>query len=151
MGSQYERRPAMTMYNPLSPEVRENPYPSYKALREHDPVFWFEMLQTWVLTGYEDIVAVLRDHVHFSSDRSKANNVIIRQMEAQQDQSLLRRTATILSCDPPSHTRMRALVNKAFTPRVIEEMRPHIQEITDSLLEALPDPGRMDVMTDLAM
>jgi pimeloyl-[acyl-carrier protein] synthase len=141
----------MVMYNPLSPEVRENPYPSYRALREADPVFWFENLQTWVLTAYDDILSVLRDYAHFSSDRSRANNLIIRQMEAQQDQSLLRRTATILSADPPSHTRMRALVNKAFTPRVVEEMRPHIQEITDSLFDALPEPGRMDVMADLAM
>jgi len=140
----------MVLYNPLSPEVRENPYPSYRALRAADPVFWFEMLQTWILTGYDDIVGVLRDHAHFSSDRSRANNVIIRQMEAQQDQSLLRRTATILSADPPSHTRMRALVSKAFTPRVIEEMRPHIEEIAESLLDDLPRPGEIDIMADLA-
>src|SRR5205807_1082705 len=58
---------------------------------------------------------------------------------------------TILSCDPPSHTRMRALVNKAFTPRVIEEMRPHIQEITDSLFDSIPHPTQLDVMKDLAI
>ena len=137
------------MYNPLNPAVREDPYPSYRALREASPVYWLEILETWVLTRYEDIQNVLRDYGHFSSDRQKANNVVIRMLEQQQDQSLLRRTATILSADPPSHTRMRALVNKAFTPRAIEQMRPHIYEIAEYLLDSLP-PGEIDVMSDFA-
>jgi cytochrome P450 len=61
------------------------------------------------------------------------------------------RTPTMLSLDPPAHTRMRNLVNKAFTPRVVERMRPHIEEIADELIDALPEPGRLDVVTDLAV
>jgi cytochrome P450 len=57
----------------------------------------------------------------------------------------------MLSIDPPAHTRMRSLANKAFTPRVVERSRPHIQEIADELLDALPEPGSLDVVADLAV
>jgi cytochrome P450 len=57
----------------------------------------------------------------------------------------------MLSLDPPAHTRMRNLVNKAFTPRVVERVRPHIQDIADALIDALPDLQRIDVMRDLAV
>jgi len=70
-------------YNPLSPEVRENPYPAYHALRLIDPVLWIEMMQAWVLTSYEDIQTVLKDNARFSSDRTRAGNEIMRQMQEQ--------------------------------------------------------------------
>jgi hypothetical protein len=57
----------------------------------------------------------------------------------------------MLSLDPPAHTRMRGLVNKAFTPRVVERIRPRIREIADKLLDALPEPGHLDVVADFAV
>jgi cytochrome P450 len=57
----------------------------------------------------------------------------------------------MLSSDPPAHTRMRNLVNKAFTPRSVEVIRPRMQEIADSLMDALPNPHEIDVVADLAV
>src|SRR5688500_1588581 len=71
--------------------------------------------------------------------------------EFRQASGPIGRTPTMLSLDPPAHTRMRNLVNKAFTPRVVERIRPHIEEIADELLDALPEPGRIDVVHDLAI
>jgi cytochrome P450 len=132
-------------------EFRSNPYPAYKMLRDAGRVMWQEMMQAWLVTGYDEVQAILKDHARFSSERQRSNNRLVAQLTEQQDQGMLRRTATMLSADPPSHTRMRTLVNKAFTPRAVEQMRPHIQEIADGLLDAVPDPKSFDVVKDLAI
>lgn len=142
----------MAQYNPFDPSVRANPYPTYHALREEDPVQWSDMMQTWLLTGYDDIQNVLKDPVRFSSDRRRATNRFVQQMEEEETRTFspMRRAPTMLGSDPPAHTRMRNLVNKAFTPRAVERMRPHIQDITNDLLDAAPEPGKLDVVRDLA-
>jgi cytochrome P450 len=109
-------------------------------------------MQTWLLTRYDDVYAVLRDQARFSSDRTRARNMFVQQLEEfRQGSGPAGRTPTMLSLDPPAHTRMRNLVNKAFTPRVVERIRPHIQEIVDELLDNLPEPGRLDVVADVAI
>jgi cytochrome P450 len=139
------------LYNPFSAEFRDNPYPAYARMREEEPVRWFSLLGTWYLTRYDDVLSMLLDHQHFSNDPSLATNSVLReQIETSSEQGILFRTATVLHADPPSHTRMRALMNKAFTTRAMEALRPRVQEIVASLLDALPDPGSMDVMSDMA-
>jgi cytochrome P450 len=138
-------------FNPLLAEVRANPYPTYKALREEDRVHWNGLMQAWLLTGYDDVQAVLKDNARFSSARERATNRFVQAMVENEQQARPSRGArTMLGSDPPEHTRLRTLVNKAFTPRVVERMRPHIQEITEELLDAAPEPGRLDVIRDLA-
>jgi hypothetical protein len=142
----------MADFNPLDPRLRTNPYEVYRELREQAPVFWQPLMQAWVLTRYEDNLTALRDHAAFSSERTRAKNALVQQLESYRLSSgPLGTTPTMLSIDPPAHTRMRNLVNKAFTPRVIERIRPHIQEIADELLDALAQPGTLDVVSDLAI
>src|SRR5918994_6500321 len=114
----------MADLNPFDPRLRTNPYVVYKALREEAPVYWSELMQVWVLTRYDDVLAVLRDNARFSSERTRARNPMVQQMEAYRMASGPLGTApTMLSLDPPAHTRKRNLVNKAFTPRVVERSR----------------------------
>ena len=142
----------MVDFNPFDPRLRSDPYAVYRELREAAPVYWSEIMQVWVLTRYDDVLNLLRDQSRFSSDRQRATNRFVQQMEEfRQASGPVGRTPTMLSLDPPAHTRMRNLVNKAFTPRVVERIRPHIHEIADELINALPEPGRIDVVTDLAI
>jgi hypothetical protein len=142
----------MADFNPFDPRLRINPYPVYKELREESPVYWSDVMQLWILTRYDDVYAVLRDHARFSSERTRATNPFVKQMEAfRQASGPLGRAPTMLSLDPPAHTRMRNLVNKAFTPRVVERSRPRIQEIAETLLDGLADPNEIDVVRDLAI
>jgi cytochrome P450 len=129
-------------YNPFLPEVRANPYPLYHELRETDPFQWHEGISSWVLSRYRDVAEVLRDN-RFSADRSRADRFVPvpRGREFQR---------SMLALDPPDHTRLRTLVNKAFTPRGIEKLKPRIDEIIDQLLDAAEERGRIDVITDLA-
>jgi len=139
-------------FNPFDPNLRTDPYSVYRALREETPVYWSDLMQVWVLTRYDDVLTVLRDHARFSSERTRARNPMVQQMEAYRMASGPLGTApTMLSLDPPAHTRMRNLVNKAFTPRVVERSRPRIQAIAAELLDKLPDPQQLDVVSALAV
>ncbi len=142
----------MPDFNPFDPRLRSNPYEVYRELREEAPVFWSPMMQVWVLTRYDDILDALKDHRRYSSERTRAVNPLVQQLESYRMSSgPLGTTPTMLSIDPPDHTRMRSLVNKAFTPRQVERVRPHMQEIAEEMLGALPEPGRMDVVADFAV
>lgn len=137
----------LSLYHLLDPEVLANPYPLYHRLRAEDPVHWDPYLHTWIVTRYADVITVLQ---HFSASRTPTPEqltalglsklvpfaqVLVRQM---------------LFLDPPAHGRIRSLASNAFTPRRVESLRSHIQDITDSLLDAVQDKGGMDVITDLA-
>ncbi len=138
-------------YDPALPEARSDPFPLYKRLREEDPVHWSEALDAWVLTRYDDVVAVLRDP-RFSADRRRSRNRLAQEAMAAAEEygGPAARANTMLSSDPPEHTRLRLLISKAFLPRAVEKLRPHIQEIADQLLDEAPEPGRLDVLMDYA-
>jgi pimeloyl-[acyl-carrier protein] synthase len=132
------------VFNPLLPEFHADPYPFYRRLREEDPVHQ-SPLGIWVLTRYDDAVMVLRDPRFGREGMAEL-------MEARLGAGSVRPTNTrdMLFRDPPDHTRLRALVSRAFTPRVVEAMRPHIQEIVDELLSRVEGAHGMDVIEDLA-
>jgi cytochrome P450 len=137
-------------YNPFIPEVHANPYPMYHRLRSEDPVHWSELMDAWILTRYRDAVAVLTDP-RFSADRREARNRFAQEAQRLEEEfGPFGRTQTMLTSDPPLHTRLRRLVSKAFTPRMVEGLRPRIQEIVDELLDAVAPAGGMDVIRDLA-
>jgi pimeloyl-[acyl-carrier protein] synthase len=132
------------LFNPLLPEFHADPYPFYRRLREKEPIHQ-SPLGFWVLTRYEDCVAVLRDQ---RFGREEFQQMLTAVYGDETEKPALPRS--MLFRDPPDHTRLRALVSKAFTPRMIETMREHIQEIVDRLLDRVQDAGRMDVIEDLA-
>jgi cytochrome P450 len=127
-------------FNPLLPEFIEDPYPLYHRLRAEDPVHQ-SPLGLWVLSRYDDILMLLRDP-RFGRRGFQAL-ISARFGRAGLGPSMLLQ-------DPPDHTRLRTLVNKAFTPRVIEGLRGRIQQMVDALLDAAADRGEMDLIADFA-
>ena len=132
------------LFDPWLPEFHADPYPFYKRLREREPVHR-SPLGFWVVTRYEDCVAVLRDQ---RFGREEFQQMLSQVYGDETEKPALPRS--MLFRDPPDHTRLRSLVSKAFTPRMIETMRDHIQEIVDRLLDRVQGAGRMDVIEDLA-
>jgi hypothetical protein len=133
-------------YNPLSPRVYNNPYPTYATLRSKDPVHWSPLMDSWVLSRYADVDAVLRDHKRFSSDSRNRQRSRGRQVQT----AMAGGDPSMLFLDPPDHTRLRALVSKAFTPQAIEALKPRIQTIVTELLDQIADPTAFDLMDTIA-
>ncbi len=143
-----ERLQSGVAFNPLAANLRENPYPTYARLRTKDPVHWSVLMKCWVLTRHADIMPVMRG-AQFAANRSKGT---VAQQYIASDMGPYNRwlANSLLSLDPPDHTRLRALASKAFTPRAVEQMRPRIAQIVDELLDAAAPRGRMDLIRDLA-
>jgi amino acid adenylation domain-containing protein len=141
------RDSVLSLYHLLDPEVLANPYPLFHRLRSEDPVHWDPFLHAWVVTRYPDVLEVL---LNFSADRTPT--------PAQLDEMGLSSLSPIarvmvkqmLFMDAPAHTRLRGLSSKAFTPARVEELRGHIQDIVNQLLDGIQSKGEMDVIADLA-
>jgi cytochrome P450/DNA-binding transcriptional regulator YbjK len=130
------------------PEFRADPYPLWHRLRATDPVHQ-DPTGMWLLTRYADVEPALRDS-RFSSNRELFESR--RRLLEQRGSTSLDDTIgrSMLSVDPPDHTRLRKLVNKAFTPRRVEGLRPRVTEVVDELLTAVEPAGGMDLIADLA-
>ncbi len=124
-----------------------DPYPVYRQLRETDPVHWHEAFGAWILTRYQDVLAVLHDS-SFSAERTGKMQNMAAQAGLDVFFSFL--STRMLYADPPRHTRLRALVSKAFTPPAVDGLRPRIQTLVDGFLDRVVGQGRMDVIADLA-
>jgi pimeloyl-[acyl-carrier protein] synthase len=141
----------LSLSNLLRPEVRANPYPLYHELRSDDPVHWDESMGFWAVTRYSDIVSILHD-TRFSKAHGLESALQRFPAEQQEHARPVYRVFAqmMLYADPPHHTRLRGLVNKAFTPRVVERMRPHVEQIVSQLLDEALARGRMDLIRAFA-
>jgi hypothetical protein len=137
----------LSLYHLLDPEVLANPYPLYSRLRNEEPVHWDPYLHAWVVTRYADVVRVLHD---FSADRTPAPEQLTAMGLSALNPIAQVMVKQMLFLDAPAHTRIRSLASAAFSPRRVELLRSHIQEIVNSLLDAVQPAGRLDVIADLA-
>src|SRR5262245_32077469 len=114
-------------FDPRLPEFRRNPYPYYEVLRAEAPIFFWEAWSMTFLSRHDDCSELLRDN---RLGRGRAG-------EAPPEEAALAHMLSrwMLLINPPDHTRLRGLVHKAFTPRMVEQLRTTIQSITDQLLD----------------
>jgi cytochrome P450 len=138
------------MLNPFAPGFFEDPYAQYRQVREQDPVH-LSPTGIWALFRYADVYRVLRDPT-MSVDERKAKPLPFEadaEIQALLDERDDGRTYSMLNLDPPDHHRLRRLVAKVFTPRMIEELRPRVRTLVDQSLDAA-DPVSFDVIAGLA-
>jgi cytochrome P450 len=136
----------------LDPAFKADPYPTYAELRSTAPVHRVELPDgrgVWLITRYDDVQAVLKDGRFVKDWRSALTPEQLAQVPPIPEvmEPLSR---NMLDMDPPDHERLRALVSKAFTPRLIERMRPRVQAIADALLDSVQDRSEMDLIDDYA-
>ena len=140
-------------FNPVDmladPALRADPYPLYAGLRSANPRL--QLFGVTVLTRYDDCSAVLR-HPSASSDMRNSDEYqrFVASDAPRPFGEVLERLRPFLILDPPDHTRLRGLVAKTFTPRVIEGLRPRIAEIVNELLDRAAEAGSMELIEDLA-
>ncbi|HEV3356987.1 MAG TPA: cytochrome P450 [Pseudonocardiaceae bacterium] len=130
----------------FDPANRANPYGLYAALREQGPFTRMDGL-IGVVADHDTCSKVLRDPA-MSSDRANSKLGQMRQIQRGAGESVP--TVSFLSMDPPDHTRLRRLVSKAFTAKVIAGLRPNIETVVDELFTAFEPDGQVDIVPKLA-
>ena len=127
--------PHITSYDPWAPEVLTDPYPFYAWLRANAPAYHVVDHDIWVVTRYDDVLRAVRDPQVFSSN---------------QGNSYERRPVPMLvGLDPPEHTRLRRVVSRHWTPRVVATLAPRIERLVDEILTAALAKGDIDFVADV--
>ena len=142
-------KPVDPLFDPFAAEYVQNPYPTYRRLREEDPIHW-SPLGFWVLTRFADVDSVLRDR-HFGQDlphllqrKYPDNPEILDELGSRTLANL------IIMKEPPDHTRIRKLFVHAFNLREVKAMRDSIQRVIDDILDRIEGRGAMDFVSDFA-
>jgi len=140
------------LFDYYSPEFRADPYAFYRRLRQEDPVHWglpFEPYfdGAWHIATYADVSAMLKDP-RLGKAEAANERMAALPIEAQEYLGML--NLALLRADPPDHTRLRALVSKAFTPRMVENLRPRIVATATALLDEAEASPEIDLIHQYA-
>lgn len=131
----------------LDPEVLANPYPLYHRLRNRAPVYWDPFLHAWVVTRYNDVITVLHQ---FSANRAPTPEQLTAMGLEDLNPIAQIMVKQMLFMDASAHSRLRGLASQAFTPRRVEALRSHIQDITNSLIAKIEGRRQIDLIAEIA-
>ncbi|HKG22999.1 MAG TPA: cytochrome P450, partial [Blastocatellia bacterium] len=137
----------------LSPQFKANPFPFFTRLRAEQPVYSTTLpdkTSVWLVTRYDDVNLLLKDE-RFAKNRYNAMTAEQVRKQPWVPPMFRPLERNMLDLDPPDHTRLRQLVHKAFTPRLIEQMQTRVQRLADELLDAALNRGEMDLIRDYAL
>ena len=134
-------------YSPLSPAHLANPHRFYDRARREEPVFFSPMLNSWVVTRYEDVSAALRDWQRFSSAGAFSSAIqFAPETTAILSQGIPLLAHALINNDPPRHTRIRASVNKVFSARRVASFEPRIRAIVNRMIDQFIAEGHADLV-----
>ncbi len=136
----------MFFFNPMEPSYVRDPYPMLQRMREEDPVHFFAPAGTWFLTRYADIWSLMRDPRALSLPADQMSIGGGKKPAEGPFQRAMRNWIVLLN--PPDHTRLRNLLNKSFTPRVIARIDERVAEIADELLDDVLQKREVDLMRE---
>ena len=120
-----------------SKERLSNPYPDYAKWRKEQPIWWADDINAWVVSGYDDVRAIMKDAKKFSS----------RSM-GERDHEI---SLPLLTDDPPKHTQLRAIVNKAFTSRTLKAMELDVEDLVEAMLDELDPSEPVDISAEFTI
>ena len=114
-----------------------NPYPDYAQWRKERPIWWAEDINAWVVSRYEDVRAIMKDAKKFSSHSM-----------GERDHEI---SLPLLTDDPPKHTQLRAIVNKAFTSKTLKAMELEVRDMVDNMLDEIDASRPVDISADFTI
>jgi cytochrome P450 len=130
-------------FDPFDYDFHEDPYPTYRALRDHAPVYRNDELRFWALSRHADVVAGFKDHERLCN----SGGISLEMGDLGQDMSAV---LSFLGMDPPRHTRMRGLVSRGFTPRRVAELEPRIRALATRTIDRFAERGACDFVAEFA-
>lgn len=140
----------VAFFNPFRPAYVEDPYPALARLRAEAPVHWSPELDAWILTRYADCLEVLQNDESFSSDPARAGGTFGETISARRAIVPLGKAPIMGNSDPPVHDQLRAIVNRCFTPRVMDAAREAVRINVEALIADGEEGASFDVMRGLA-
>src|SRR3954470_16838476 len=146
---------AARKYDLYSDRFRTRTYETFAQMRESDPVLCQPGIDgetpIWFVTRHDDVVSVLLDDERFVRDPALALDAAeLASSASRMPESFAFIENHMLNKDGDDHRRLRRLVTKAFTPRIVEQLRPRLQEIADELIDGVEPRGSMDLVEEFA-
>ncbi len=146
----------LSTFNLFDSTIQQCPWPHYATMRATEPVFRVPGMAIWLITRHDLVLEVVRDVATFSSafgpTGMPAGSELGNRLKAvREEMGGYAQVSTLLSADPPVHTRFRKLVSKAFSPKAIGELEPFIRQATTELIESWVDRGRIEFVKDFAV
>ncbi|SON59379.1 Polyketide biosynthesis cytochrome P450 PksS [Mycobacterium simulans] len=135
-------------FNPFTAEFKHNPYPVYRRLREIKPVH--KTLGMWVLTRHADVLAILRDRSFSAGLIPQMVSMHVEKSQITADRVELLGKKSLVFTDNPDHARLRGIVNRAFTPQSISNLRPRVATLVDQFLDRVSTTSEFDLIAELA-
>jgi cytochrome P450 len=140
---------SLAAWDPTARGERADPYPTYARARREAPVFYNEFLRAWVVTRYDDVLAVLRDVRTFTSRYVLDSGGVPPELADRLPHGYPWSCPGIGNQDPPAHTPVRRLANEGFKPQALAAREPEIQAIADELIDRFP-AGRVEFVSAFA-
>ncbi len=128
------------VYDPYDWKIHDDPYPTYRLLRDEAPAYYNEQRDFWALSRHEDVMAAFRDPVTFSNRRGVSID----------DVGDAPAVMSFLGMDPPEHGRLRTLVSSGFTPRRVAQLEPRIRALATHYIDAFIERGACDFVDEFA-
>ena len=136
----------MPNFEPFAKEIRSDPYPHYRELREDAPLYWAEEAKMWVVSRYDDVRHVLKHPERFSSDAMES--LLTGRPSTPRDPG---NTRLLILLDPPRHGKLRDLVNRGFTPRRIERLEARLREIVEEAMVEVRVGRGFDLVSQISI
>lgn len=137
-------------FDPLDEEYLVDPYPHFARFRREAPIFYAPKIDFWVVSRYEDVARIVKDHETYSNTRVQEPMQPLRPEALRKLKEGVRVVPTTSTADPPGHRRTRAYASRAFSARRVASMEPLIRGITNGLIDGFEDEGRVDLVRRFA-
>ncbi len=135
----------------LSPDYFQNPYEIYREFHANNPIFWDEKINAWIISPYSEVEKGLSNPDLNAGERIASASAHLSAEEKVEFSKIISTLSNwIVFQDPPSHTRLRRLVNKSFTPRAVEAFRPKLENIVDNLVTNALTKKEFDFVSELS-
>ncbi len=137
-------------FDPLSEDYLENPYAYYARFRRESPIFFAPKIGMWVVSRYEDILAIVKDPKTFSNVWVQEPLQELEPEAAERLKEGVWVTPTTSNADPPKHRRTRKHASKAFSAKRVQALEPRVREISEGLIDGFIDEGRVNFVERFA-